>query len=110
MTAADFAQWIGEAARPRALQCGGGTRWVQLFPTREKPNEVFVAELEKVIEQEATLIPATVGEIVVCVEGERVPLDNVAMHLLQDRPDSIEYASRLHTRTDIAWTHISSMR
>lgn len=110
LTAVDFAQWIGEAARPRSLQCGGATRWVQLYPTREKPSEKFVAELEKAVEQEATLIPATAGEIVVCVEGERVPLDNVAMHLLQDRPDSIEYASRLHTRTDIAWTHISSMR
>ena len=85
-------------------------RLIYAYPQRAESGTAFVDELKKRNDQKPTSIPATVGELVVCTEVERVPLDNVARQLFHGRPDSMEFASRLHTRTDIAWTHISAMR
>ena len=97
-------------ATPRLLSCGGGTRWLHAYPKNDKPVEGLVKAFQQHYQAAPTLVPATVGEVVSCIEVQSVPLDNVVMALLQDRTDSLEYASRLHTRTDISWTGISSMR
>lgn len=102
--------WMFNAATPTLLQCGGGTRWLHAYPINDKPSASLVEAFRNHYQGEPSLIPATVGEVVSCIEVENVPLDNLAMTLLQDRGDSLEYASRLHTRTDISWTGISSMR
>lgn len=102
--------WMFNTATPTLLACGGGTRWMHAYPKNDKPVAALVDAFRNHYQADATLIPATVGEVVSCIEVEGVPLDNVAMNLLQDRTDSLEYASRLHTRTDISWTGISSMR
>ena len=102
--------WMFQEATPALLSCGGGTRWMHAYPKNDKPVDTLVQAFQRHYEQRPTLIPATIGEVVSCIEVESLPLDNVAMYLLQDRTDSLEYASRLHTRTDISWTAISSMR
>ena len=107
---AELAKWMSEAAVPSVTNCGGAIRWMHAYPLRGKPVKQLVGDLSSANDQEPTVIPATVGELISCVEVERVPLDNLAMRLYQHLPDSMEYASRLHTRNDINWTHISSMR
>jgi len=102
--------WMFQDATPALLCCGGGTRWMHAYPKNDKPVDTLVEAFQRHYEQRPTLIPATIGEVVSCIELEGLPLDNVAMHLLQNRTDSLEYASRLHTRTDISWTGISTMR
>jgi len=110
LTPEQFAAWIEQEAKPLLTECGGAVRSMYAYPRRAQAANDLLASLEAKLGHAPSVIPATVGEIVTCIEAERVPLDTVTMRLLKDRPDSIEYASRLHTRTDIVWTHISSMR
>lgn len=110
LTPTELAQWMAEFANPRLTCCGGALRLMHAYPSRTNPADQLVKDISAETGHQPSLIPATVGELVSCIEAESVPLDNVAMHLLKDRPDSIEFASRLHTRVDISWTHISSMR
>ena len=106
----DFARTIVSESMAPLTECGGAVRWMHAVPARARANARLSQKLAVEMEQRPTVIPATLGSLVTCMEVERVPLDNVVMQLLQKRPDAIELASRLHTRTDISWSHISSMR
>lgn len=104
------ASWLVEGAQAKLTSLGGELRAMYAHPVRGSVAEGLLNEVRGMMDCQPAVIPATVGEIVACMEAERVPLENVAMDLLRNRPDAIEYASRLHTRTDVNWTHISSMR
>ena len=110
VTASGLAEEMARRARPKIVECGGSLRWLHAYPGRSQPNSKLVERLTALAGAKPNLIPATFGELVVCVEAEQIPVENVVIELLQNRPDSIEFASRLHTRTDINWAHISSMR
>ena len=44
------------------------------------------------------------SDLVVCHEGEQLPLIKVAESLIDGRDDYARIASRLHTRIDVQWT------
>ena len=96
-------------AEPRLLRCGGATRLLVAIPERSK-SSVILQEFQKQLEHVPCVIPATAGEFVTCYEVEQVPLNNVTMNLLENKPNSFEIASRLHTRTDVSWTPLDTMR
>lgn len=106
----DLATVLTENAKPKLLECGGSIRWLHAHPFRQAPIERIVQTCESTIGQAPTCVPATLGDLTVCLEAEDVPLENVVTRLLKDRPDSIEFSARLHTRTDISWTPISVIR
>lgn len=106
----EFASWVVNESTPHLIDCGGSVRLLCATPRRSKPLDVIVDAIAGHCEQRANVIPSTLGELVCCMEAENIPLDNIAMHLIHGRPDSLELATRLHSRTDISWTHISSMR
>ena len=109
-TVEDHAALLIENARPALLQCGGSVRWLHAHPFRQTPAEHVIQTCESMVGQSPTCVPATLGDLTMCLEAEDVPLENVVTRLLKDRPDSIEFAARLHTRTDISWTPISAIR
>ncbi len=109
MSPDDVAKSIGDRTKVPLLDCGGGIRAACAYPLNGEEPISLIQALGPQLDCDPTSIRATVGQLVTCIEAERVPLENVAMYLLKNHPDSIEYASRLHTRMDIDWTHISSM-
>ena len=94
---------------PPLLSAGGSTRVLLSIPERSQ-SEILPREIQTQFEQTPTVVPGTTGDVVTCCEVECVPLDNVSLSLLQDRPDSIDFASRLHARTDIEWCPLNSIR
>jgi hypothetical protein len=107
--AQELIKCLKKEADPKLLSAGGSTRVLLSIPQRAKSN-VLPEEVKTQFEQTPTVIAATTGDVVTCYEVECIPLDNVSMSLLQDRPDSIDFASRLHSRTDISWCPLSSIR
>ena len=105
----ELVQWLNMNAQPRLLRCGGATRMLLAIPERSRSAAV-PKEFQDQLEQAPSVIPSTVGEVAACYEVEQIPLNNVTMSLLQNRPDSIEYASRLHTRTDVPWSPLTAIR
>ena len=48
------------------------------------------------------------NELLVCCETNGVSLVHVAMDMIQGRRDYADYASRVHTRTDVPWSSLTA--
>lgn len=105
-------KWLDEKikqARPVIDDCGGASRILIGLPILST-EESTLPELMKVQFAVPTIpINGTLGNVVICFEGEDVSLASVAYRLLESRPDAIELVKRLHTRNDVNWSTLNDL-
>ncbi len=110
-SAPEIANWLNslvEAARPNVLECGGATRLMLAVP-EEAPVTAIAGFIQNQFDHEANVIAATCGDLVVCYEMAAIPIENVAMSIMQMQPDCAELVGRLHCRNDIEWTSLTPL-
>ncbi len=101
----DWSKNLAKNAWPGLLRCGGNVRALLCLP--ESTQDVALARLMESQERHLpTVIPSTSGQLTLAYEAHGIDVGVVAFALLQDRPDCIEYASRLHTRIDVEWSKL----
>ena len=108
---ADLANWMRTqlvAACPITLDHGGTSRLMLGLPESAKSSGL-PAFIQKKFGQEPTMIPGTKGDLVLAYEVANVSLANIAIGLLEERPDCGEYVARLHTRLDVEWTRLTDI-
>jgi eukaryotic-like serine/threonine-protein kinase len=101
----DWSRQLAKDAWPPLLRCGGKVRSLLCLPEATEDN-AFARLLESQERQLPNTVSATTGPLILTYEAYAIPITAVAFALLQDRPDCIEYASRLHTRVDVEWTKL----
>ena len=92
-----------EASLPKLLECGGARRLLVMLPhnsTNMRPVEILTRQLNEL----PSLAENSDGDFVLCHEVEQISLTQVAVTLIEERRDWADYASRLHTRTDVSWS------
>ncbi len=97
-----------EAGKPRLMQCGGAKRLLVLMPessARARPLEM----LHRQLNETPSVAQDSDGDFVLCDEVERISLTQVAVTLIERRRDYAEFASRLHTRTDVSWSPLPDL-
>ncbi len=97
-----------EAAQPALANCGGAQRLLVMLPDgtdNPRPLEILHQELHEV--PSAMIVPST--DFVVCRRIEDIPFTQVAVTLIEQRPDYVEFAQRLHTRRDIKWSELPDL-
>lgn len=83
---------LGAVASRLVVATAGGDRKEKLVQVREALGE------------ETSLLTGVAGNLVVCNEAGQLPLERVAVDLIECRRDYAEFADRVHTRNDISWT------
>lgn len=105
-------KWLDEKikqAQPVIDDCGGASRILIGLPALST-GESTLPELMKAQFAVPTVpINGTLGNVVICFEGEDVSLASVAYRLLEARPDAIELVKRLHTRNDVTWSTLNDL-
>jgi hypothetical protein len=91
------------AATPSLTQFGGGRRVMVIVPP-EAASAVSADQLSEAIGAPATIVAGDDNNLLVCVEASELPIQHVAVHLVQCRRDRVEFAQRVHSRTDVLWT------
>ena len=61
------------------------------------------AELSQTAGIGISAVEGSDGNLTVCVEAERLSLAHLALSLIERRRDSVEFAKRVQSRSDIAW-------
>ncbi len=93
------------AANTSMMYSGGTRRMFAAIPAlsgSEKLRTLITDSVEPV----PTVIEATEHDIVIGCERASMPLVAVAARLVEDRPDLIALAQRIHTRIDVPWCGI----
>ena len=89
-------------AHPFWTKCGGARRLLTVVP-ESSAREPIAASLEHYLEQSMNLVFDADGDLVFCYEAEGLEIIDLAWSLIGDRPDLLQVAARLHTRTDVDW-------
>ena len=111
INSAELIEWFQQqikSAQPEIHDCGGSKRLLMTLPELTDDVEMFKLMLEE-MNLEGTLIPSTLGNFVLCYEGENVSLPSVAYRLLRSRPDAVELVKRIHSRNDISWVSLDDL-
>ena len=105
-------KWLNEKikqARPVIDDCGGASRILIGMPLLSTDESTLPDLMKAQFSVPTVPINGTLGNVVICFEGEDVSLASVAYRLLEARPDAIELVQRLHTRNDIEWTTLNDL-
>jgi hypothetical protein len=89
-------------ATPTLLELGGTRRVLAVLPCDSAGPDV-AARLTNTLGLALSTTPAPDNSLTLCVEAGEIPIEQVAAGLVQRRRDRIEFARRVHSRTDIAW-------
>ena len=106
--AADQLRASLSAARPLLMACGGTRRRFVSVP-KSDGDEKLVELARGVVEPSPTVVTSRAHEIVSCCELGSLSVIDIANSLVDDRPDLIELAARLHTRVDVEWCRLSEV-
>ncbi len=91
-------------AMPRLRECGGDSRFLLVAPQNASTwPDNWIEPFNAAAGVSTSLAGGTDDALVVCCESQRVPLRNVAAHLIGTRSDLVKVAGRLHTRIDVEW-------
>ncbi len=94
---------LREALPRRFTGCGGQQRLLVVAPEQLAP-----AVTRQTPSNGESLAPTVLADadsdMLVCYEVEDQPLRRIAAKVLDQRFQTVEIASRLHTRTDVSWT------
>ncbi len=105
-------KWLNEKiqqARPVIDDCGGASRILIGLPSLSTDNSTLPELMKTQFSVPSASINGTLGDVVICFEGEDVSLASVAFRLLEARPDAIELVKRLHTRNDVDWSTLNDL-
>ena len=97
-----------DAVKPALAACGGAQRLLVMLP-ESSANPRPLALLHQTLNElpSATMIPTS--DFVICRQIEQVPFTQVAVTLIEQRQDYVEFANRLHTRRDIPWSELPDL-
>jgi hypothetical protein len=89
-------------ATPAFLEYGGRRRVLVVQPG-ESPTHSEATILPS-LGAAVTAVRGRENQLTICVEADGVSLQHVALDFVERRRDRVEFAGRVHSRTDIAWT------
>ncbi|HEX6960776.1 MAG TPA: tubulin-like doman-containing protein [Lacipirellula sp.] len=97
-----------EPSLPRLLQHGGAYRSLAVLPQQAgaASSQLVASELGP----GASVLAGVGSDIVLCTEAWDLPLASVAVDVIQSRRDYADFAARVLTRSDIAWTPLTAPR
>jgi hypothetical protein len=90
-------------ATPALLEFGG-TRHVLTILPRDGAEMITPAAVCDALGAAATTVRGDDNNLALCVEVGQLSVPHVAASLVEHRRDRVEFADRVHSRTDIAWT------
>lgn len=91
------------SATPPALKFGGARRVLAVLP-KDRDAPVDKKKLSQALGTQVSLTTGYDSSLQLCVEAEQLSLPHVAVDIVQHRRDCTDFARRVHTRTDIAWS------
>jgi hypothetical protein len=94
-------------ATPPLLQFGGSRRVLAVVP-RDSRESINSAEFSTAVGAPVTLVSGNDNGLTICVEASGLSLPHVALDLVEGRRDRVEFAERVHCRTDIKWVPVVS--
>lgn len=90
-------------ATPMLLEYGGRRRVLAVTPDHPVNDHT-----EQMISQRLGSTVSTVSDrdsqLTICVEADTLSLPHVALEFVERRRDRVEFARRVHSRTDVAWS------
>lgn len=89
-------------ATPAVLEYGGRRRILAVMPMESSPAACSESTT-RVSGKPVTAIHGGDSSLVVCVEADNLSLPHVALDIVERRRDRIDFAGRVHSRTDIEW-------
>jgi serine/threonine protein kinase len=90
-------------ATPASLEFGGNRRVLAVLPGEAADPNAQV-EVSQRLGMPVTSIAGTDGALTLCVEADGLSLPHIALEIVERRRDRVEFAGRVHCRTDITWT------
>jgi serine/threonine protein kinase len=90
-------------ATPALLEFGGSRRVLALVPS-ESAMTLKPEVLSKAIGAPVTLMAAADNSLTLCVEADGLSVPHIALSFVDRRRDRVEFAERVHCRTDVSWT------
>jgi hypothetical protein len=94
-------------ATPMLLEYGGERRVLAVVPNIGSGGNSDTT-VSRALGTSATTVAGSDNYLTVCVEASGLSLPHVALELVERRRDRVEFAGRVHSRTDIAWSPLVS--
>lgn len=91
-----------EMARPKLMECGGGQRLLLAAPDAAS-KVAFTKILTEEFGESVSAVDCPESGFVLCYEVQDLPVDAVALNLIEQRADYLGFAAQLHTRVDVDW-------
>jgi hypothetical protein len=88
------------------LKHGGAYRSLAILPGPASAGSTAVATRE--LGPNASVLAGVGHDVILCQEGWDAPLSSIAVDIIERRRDYADFASRVRTRSDIAWTPLAS--
>jgi hypothetical protein len=96
------------SATPGMLQFGGERRVLAVLP-RDAAGKVSIDAMTTAFGVQVTAVHGADNNFAICVESSEMSLPHIAATFVEYRRDRVEFASRVHSRTDVAWTPLLEM-
>jgi hypothetical protein len=93
-------------ATPALLEHGGTRRVLAILP-RDSVGGPDAANVLQAGSTEFTTLDGADNSLTLCVEAGQLSLSHIALDFVQWRRDRVEFAQRVHCRTDISWTPLA---
>jgi hypothetical protein len=90
-------------ATPSLMEFGGTRRVLAVLP-HESTSPNYAAMLSRVIGSAPASIRGADNNLTLCVEADRLSIQHIAVSFVQRRRDRVDFAQRVHCRTDITWS------
>jgi serine/threonine protein kinase len=99
---ADELRSVVAMATPTMLEFGGTRRVLSIVP-RDSAGTLSPEVLSKALGTAVTSMPGTDNNFAVCAEAGQLSLPHIAASFVEHRRDRVEFAGRVHSRTDVTW-------
>jgi serine/threonine protein kinase len=90
-------------ATPSLMEFGGTRRVLAVLPDDPAATN-YAAMLSRVIGAAPAAIHGADTSLTLCVEADRLSIQPIAVSIVQRRRDRVDFAQRVHCRTDITWS------
>jgi hypothetical protein len=94
-------------ATPSLVKFGGTRRVLAVLP-RDAADPALSAALSHSAGVAVTALAGHDNSLTLCVEAGQLPVAYAAAEFVQQRRDRVDFAARIHSRTDILWTPLLS--
>jgi hypothetical protein len=88
------------------LKHGGAYRSLAILPGPASAGATALAARE--LGPNASVLAGVGHDVILCQEAWDLPLSSIAVDIIERRRDYADFASRVQTRSDIAWTPLAS--